>query len=81
MGRLFVDTDQATEDELIRRLRELPPWRKLEMVAQMNAAVRQMLMVGLRERYPDDTPEQLRRKLADILLGPELALKALGPLK
>jgi hypothetical protein len=73
MGRLFADTTQAIEDELISRLSQVPPWRKLEMVAQLNAAVREMSMAGLRRRYPDDSPEQLHRRLAEVLLGPELA--------
>jgi hypothetical protein len=34
---------------------------------------------GLRQRYPQATPEELRR-LADLLLGPELAARAYGPL-
>jgi len=29
---------------------------------------------------PDDTPDLLRRRLADLLLGPELAARVYGPL-
>jgi hypothetical protein len=73
MGRLFADTTQAIEDEFISRLNQVPPWRKLEMVAQLNTAVREMIMAGLHRRYPDDSPEKLHRWLAEALLGPELA--------
>lgn len=38
MGLVFADTDQAIEDELIRRLREVSPSRKLEMVSELGAA-------------------------------------------
>lgn len=46
----------------------------------MNATVRALALVGLRERYPEAGPEALRRRLADLLLGEELAAKAYGPL-
>lgn len=67
MGRLFADTSQIVEDELIYRLNRVPPWRKLEMVAQLNSAVRQMTLAGLRRQYPQDSPEQQNRRLFDLL--------------
>jgi hypothetical protein len=73
MGRLFADTAQIVEDELIARLRGVPPQRKLAMVAQLNAAVREMMMAGLRRQHPDESPEQLRQRMARALLGPELS--------
>lgn len=78
MGRLFADTNQAVEDELVRRLREVSPSRKLEMVSELGAAVRQLMVVGLNERHPDDTAEQTRRRLAQLLYGPQLADMPLG---
>jgi hypothetical protein len=48
-------------------------------VSSMNYMVRSLAVAGLRERYPDDSPAQLRRRLADLLLGPELAGRAFGP--
>jgi len=33
----------------------------------------------LRQRHPNASPEELRRRLADILLGPELAVRVYGP--
>jgi hypothetical protein len=78
MGQLFADTDQAVEDELIARLSAMPPARKLDMVAELGAAVRQLMLVGLSERHPDDTPEQARRRLTQLLYGPEAAAIPLG---
>lgn len=80
MTTLFSDTRPEAEAMLIRLLREAPSWRKLEMVGQMNEAVKTMMRSGLRERFPKDTPEMLQRRLADLLLGAELALKVYGPL-
>ena len=62
----------------IALLRRTPAWRKLELVGQLNAAVQALLLSGLRQRNPQATPEELRRLLADLLLGPELAGRAYG---
>lgn len=80
MSNLFPDTHPAVEKALIEMLRQAPPWRKLEMVGQMNETVKILLMSGLRTRYPDEPPEKLRRRMADLLLGHDLASKAYGPL-
>ena len=34
----------------------------------------------LRQRYPHDTPELRQRRLADLLLGPDLARRVYGEL-
>jgi hypothetical protein len=65
---------------LIRLLREMPSWRKMGMVGQMNLAVKQLAIAGLKQRHPDDPPELIRRRLADLMLGKELAEKVYGPL-
>jgi hypothetical protein len=49
-------------------------------VGEMNRMVRTLALAGLRQRYPDEPPTQRRRRLADLLLGPELAELAYGPL-
>mgnify|MGYP000311772845 CR=1 FL=1 len=72
MGRLFADTDQAVENELIARLRQVPSWRKLDMMAQLSAATRHLMLIGLRERHPGASPAQLRRRLAHMLYGSNL---------
>jgi hypothetical protein len=80
MSKLFPDTHPEAEVVLIRLLREAPPWRKLEMVDQLNQAVKLLALAGLRQRYPNDNEEHLHRRLADLLLGEELASKVYGPL-
>ena len=73
------DTWPGTEQLLIERLREMPPWRKLALVGEMHRTVRSLAEAGLRQRYPDESPGQRERRLADLLLGPELAARAYGP--
>ena len=81
MTRLFPATSPEAEAVLLEGLRRLPPWRKLEMVGQLNQTMRQLLLIGLRQRYPEASPQELRRRLADLLLGPELAARVYGPLE
>ena len=49
------------------------------MVSEMNRTIRALALAGLRQRYPADTPAMRQRRLADLLLGPELAARAYGP--
>ncbi len=81
MSTFSPDTSPEAEQVLLDLLRQAPPWRKLEMVAELNAAVRQLMLEGLRERYPGASEAELKRRLADLLLGPELAATVYGPLK
>lgn len=76
---MLDDTSRDAQQVLIGLLRQAPPWRKLEMVAEMNATVRSLMLAGLRQRYPTATPEELHRRLADLVLGPELAARVYGP--
>ncbi len=46
---------------------------------QLNQSVRLLALSGLRQRYPQADPGELRRRLADLVLGPELAERVYGP--
>ena len=78
MSNLFPDTRPEAEAVLIRLLREAPSWRKLEMVDQLNQSVKLLALAGLRQRYPGENEGRLQRRLADLLLGEDLACKAYG---
>ena len=80
MTTLSPDTRPEAERVQIELLRQAPAWRKLHLLAQMNSMVRTLAMSGLRERYPHATPAELRRRLADLCLGPELAARVYGSL-
>jgi hypothetical protein len=81
MTTLSPDTSPEIERIQIEHLRRMPPWRKMELVGDMNKAVRALALAGLRQRHPDDTPKQRNRRLADLILGPELAARVYGPLQ
>ena len=80
MRTLAADTSPEAERVLIDLWRRASPARKLAMVLSANHTARALAMTGLRERYPRESPARLKRRLADLWLGPELASKAYGPL-
>jgi len=77
---LSHDTPRHVRQVQIELLRQMPTWRKLQLMDDMNRMVRQLALAGLRQRHPEDSPELLQRRLADLMLGPELAVRAYGPL-
>lgn len=78
---ILSDTTPAVQAVLVDMLRRATPARKLEMTAQLNATVRTLALVGLQRRHPQADEAELQRRLADLLLGPELATRAYGPLQ
>jgi len=81
MSALFSDTHPNMDSLQIQLLRHAPAWRKLEMLAQLNATARLLALSGLRQRHPKASEAQLRRRLAGLLLGDEKAVKAYGELE
>jgi hypothetical protein len=80
VATLSRDTSPEAEELLLSLMRQTPPWRKMELLDGLNAMAREFAMAGLRQRHPGATESELRRRLADLLLGPEMALKVYGPL-
>ena len=74
------DTSPEAERVLIELLRKAPPWRRLQLADQMSRTARDLAMAGLRMRFPTASEAELRRRFADIHLGPELAARAYGSL-
>jgi hypothetical protein len=81
MSTLYPDTDPKIEQMQIELWRQASPTRKMHMLAQLNASVRILALAGLRSRYPNATETELRRRLADLVLGEELARKVYGEIK
>jgi len=72
------DTSPAAEAVLFKLWRETPAWRKLEMLEGLNRMARQLAVMGLRKRFPDASPEELKRRFATIVLGEDLANRVYG---
>ncbi len=73
------DTDPAAERVLIQPLQQVPVWRKMQMLGDLNQTARRLALAGLRARFPEASELELQRRLVDLLLGPELAKRAYGP--
>jgi hypothetical protein len=80
MRTLAEDTHPDAEQVLIGLLRAASPARKMALVLSANRSARLLALTGLRERHPGESPARLRRRLADLWLGPELATRAYGPM-
>lgn len=78
---MHADTDTWAEEIQLKFYREAPAWRKLEMAGDLTRGALVLAESGIKSRYPSSSPLQLRRRLADILLGPELANRVYGKLE
>ena len=78
MTTLSADTDPRIEKIQIELLRQVPPERKFQMVSQMNHTVRVFMIAGLKQRNPTASPEVLKKLLANLLFGEELARKVIA---
>jgi len=75
MTTLSSDTHPKMEALQIELLRRMPAWKKISIVDGLNETVKTLAISGIKQRYPDATPEQIHRLLADLILGAELAQK------
>jgi len=80
MATLSADTLPHIENVQIEGLQQMLSWRKMALVSEMSQTVRTLALAGLRQRHSNDTPAQRRRRLADLLLGTELAARVYVPL-
>ncbi len=78
MGTLYSDTDPKMEALQIQLWRQASPTQKMNIVAQLNAAVRLLAMSGLRAQFPNASESELHYRLAVLYLGEELAQKVYG---
>jgi len=74
------DTSPEAERAWIELLRQTPTWRRLQLADRMSTTMRDLGKSGIRSRYPKATEAEVRRRFAEIHLGPELAAKVMGPM-
>lgn len=72
------DTDDRIAARLLEGYRAMSPTRKLERVAALNAAVRELALADLRRRYPNDTERARQLRLASRWLDSETMFEAFG---
>lgn len=57
----------------------MPDWREFKLLNDLIMTGGRLALAGLRERFPEASPDELRRRLATVLLGPELTTKVYAP--
>ena len=75
---LAEDTSPEAQRVLIELWREATPARKFALVLDTTRSVQEFMLSGLRERHPDESPARVRRRFAELWLGPELARRVYG---
>lgn len=75
MSALYSDTNPKAEKLQIELIQRMPAWRKFALVDDLNETVRTFAISGIKQRNPEAPPEKIRRILAELMLGPELASK------
>lgn len=75
MSALYSDTDPKVEQIQIELIRRMPAWKKFALVDDLNETVRAFAVSGIKQRHPEAAPGRIRRILAELMLGPELASK------
>ncbi len=76
---MLTDTHPDAERVQIQILRSMPPWQKFKLINGMIVTSRKLVQAGLRARFPGAGGKELQRRLASVLLGPELAAQVYGP--
>lgn len=71
--RLFSDTPPDMEALQFALWRQASLSEKMTMLDNLVLTTRRLMLTGLRERYPNADETELRRRLADLWLSPELA--------
>jgi len=76
---MLTDTTPEADAIQLQLLRQIPIWRKLQLMSDLNGMTRILVLSSLRQQYPQATAVELRRLVADRLLGCELAAAVYGP--
>jgi hypothetical protein len=72
------DTSEEIDRLLFERYRQMQPWEKLRMVAEMIETAEVLAFAGLRLRHPDASDRELRLRLAAMRYDRETMIKAFG---
>ena len=66
---LAADTSLESEQLLFELLRAKSPAEKLRMVCTMSATMRMLALTGLHQRHPNDTEEETRLRMVELMYG------------
>jgi hypothetical protein len=72
------DTSEEIDRLLFERYRQMEPWEKFRMVAEMMETAEVFAFAGLRLRYPDASERELRLRYAAMRYDRETMIRAFG---
>ncbi|HEX5735952.1 MAG TPA: hypothetical protein VF131_24205 [Blastocatellia bacterium] len=75
---LFSDTDTEAERLLIELARATPVWKKFQQVANATEACLAFARAGIRSRYPEASKEEVKLRLAALMLDRETMIRVYG---
>ena len=75
MKSYYSDTHPKIEALQIEFIRRMPSWKKIAIVNGLNETIKTFAVSGIKERYPNATPQEIHQMLAELMLGEELARK------
>jgi len=78
---LSADTSLAAEAVMLDIYRRMLPRRKAALVCDAITTGRQLALVGLRGRHPQESEARLRRRLLGLVLGEAVATEVYGSLE
>ena len=73
-----ADTTREAEAAQHALLRAMPPWRKLELWAELCASARALTEAGLRRRFPTADDREIRMRLFATWLDRDTMIRAYG---
>jgi hypothetical protein len=72
------DTDAEAHRIVIELARKTPIWKKFAQVAATTETCRAFARAGIRRRHPDATEDEIKYRLAALMLGREIVKKVYG---
>jgi len=75
----LTDTSPDAAEVQFRILREMPAWRKVQLVEDANRTARQLALAGISLRHPEASETERERLLLELVLGESLAEEVYGP--
>ena len=78
MKPLSPDTSVEAQRKHFELMRRLSPEQRLSMAFALTDATRQMVLADLQHRYPQATPEEIRRRFIARVLPREDVIRAYG---
>lgn len=75
---LPADTSAEARRVQVEIWRSMSPTQKAALIDRLSAEIRELALVGIRQRHPEATELEQQRHLAVLLHGPEVVEEAFG---